>query len=730
MLVNEKVAIDHGLKADEYKKICDLLKRTPNLTELGIFSAMWNEHCSYKSSKLHLKKLPTKSEKVIQGPGENAGVIDIEDDDAIVFKIESHNHPSFIEPYQGAATGVGGIMRDVFTMGARPIANLNSIHFGSPQNKKTKNLLRGVVHGIGGYGNCMGVPTIAGQTCFDSSYNGNILVNAMTLGLVKKNKIFYSKAAGLNKPVIYVGSKTGRDGIHGASMASASFDDKIEEKKPTVQVGDPFTEKLLLEACLELMEGDSIISIQDMGAAGLTSSSIEMASKGNLGIKIDLNKVPCRETKMTPYEIMLSESQERMLIVLENGKEEHAKKIFDKWNLDFAVIGKTTNSKKIELFFDDEQVANIPVNSLVENAPMYDRKWKKAKLPKKNKFKNVDFNNLKIKDVLKKILSNHNVCSKEWIWQQYDHTVMGDTIQKPGGDSGVVRVHGTNKAVAASVDSSAVYCWAHPLTGGKQIVAESWRNLISVGAKPIAITNCLNFGSPENEDNMGEFVECVEGIAEASKYLNFPVVSGNVSFYNQTKEVGIKPTPAIGGVGLIKDYKKMITMNFKEINNLVLIIGKTEGHIDQSLFARTILDEKNGPPPEVNLFNEKNNGESLLELIDNNYIKSAHDISLGGLLTAISKMCIKGNKGIKLSKSKNLMNEIEYFFSEDQGRYIIEINPKDLSEVVKILKKNSVHYEELGIIIDNELVISQKTKVTIDELKSYNTNWLKNYMSS
>ena len=730
MLVNEKVAIEHGLKAEEYKKICELLKRTPNITELGIFSAMWNEHCSYKSSRLHLKKLPTKGKKVIQGPGENAGVIDIEDGDAIVFKIESHNHPSFIEPYQGAATGVGGIMRDVFTMGARPIANLNSIHFGSPQHKKTKNLLRGVVHGIGGYGNCMGVPTIAGQTSFDSSYNGNILVNAMTLGLVKKNKIFYSKAAGLNKPVIYVGSKTGRDGIHGASMASASFDEKIEEKKPTVQVGDPFTEKLLLEACLELMAGDSIIAIQDMGAAGLTSSSIEMASKGNLGIEINLNKVPCREAKMTPYEIMLSESQERMLIVLENGKEDQAKEIFDKWNLDFAVIGKTTNSKNIELFFDNEKVANIPVNILVENSPMYDRKWKKSKLPKKNKIKKEVYNKLKIKDVLKKILSNQNICSKEWIWQQYDHTVMGDTIQKPGGDSGVVRVHGTNKAIAASVDSSAVYCWAHPLTGGKQVVAESWRNLISVGAIPIAITNCLNFGSPENEENMGEFVECVQGIGEASKYLNFPVVSGNVSFYNQTKEIGIKPTPSIGGVGLIKDYKKMITMDFKEINNLVLVIGKTEGHIDQSLFARTILDEKNGPPPEVNLFNEKNNGESLLSLIEKNYIKSAHDISLGGLITAISKMCIKGDKGIELKKSKNLINEIEYFFSEDQGRYIIEINPKDLKEVKKILDKNSVHHEELGIIVEKDMIINEKTKVTIDELKSYNTSWLTKYMSS
>jgi len=729
MIVNEQVAIDHGLKKDEYAKICELLDRTPNITELGIFSAMWNEHCSYKSSRLHLKNLPTKGKQVIQGPGENAGVVDIGDNDAIVFKIESHNHPSFIEPYQGAATGVGGIMRDVFTMGARPIANLNSIHFGSPQHKKTKNLLRGVVHGIGGYGNCMGVPTIAGQTNFDSSYNGNILVNAMTLGLVKKDKIFYSKAAGLNKPVIYVGSKTGRDGIHGASMASASFDEKIEEKKPTVQVGDPFTEKLLLEACLELMAGDSIIAIQDMGAAGLTSSSIEMASKGNLGIEINLNKVPCREAKMTPYEIMLSESQERMLIVLENGKEEQAKKIFDKWNLDFAVIGKTTKSKKIELFFDNEQVADIPVNTLVENSPMYDRKWKKAKLPKKNKIKKEDLKNLKIIDVLKKVLSNPNVCSKEWIWQQYDHTVMGDTIQKPGGDSGVVRVHGTDKAVAASVDSSAVYCWAHPLTGGKQVVCESFRNLISVGAKPVAITNCLNFGSPENEENMGEFVECVQGIGEAAEYLKFPVVSGNVSFYNQTKEEGIKPTPSIGGVGLIKDYSKMITMDFKEVGNTVLVIGKTEGHIDQSIFARNVLDEKNGPPPEINLFNEKNNGETLLKLIEAGHIKSSHDVSIGGIITAVSKMCIKGNKGINLKKPKYLINEIEYYFAEDQGRYIIEVSKDSLKKVTDILNKNAVHFDELGTINEDKLFIDEKTKVSIDELRTSNTNWLTNYMS-
>ena len=729
MIVNEQIAIDHGLKKDEYKKICDLLKRVPNITELGIFSAMWNEHCSYKSSRLHLKNLPTKGKNVIQGPGENAGVIDIGDNDAIVFKIESHNHPSFIEPYQGAATGVGGIMRDIFTMGARPIANLNSIHFGSPQNKKTKNLLRGVVRGIGGYGNCMGVPTIAGQTSFDESYNGNILVNAMTLGLAKKNKIFYSKATGLGKPVIYVGSKTGRDGIHGASMASASFDDKTEEKKPTVQVGDPFTEKLLLEACLELMAGDTIIAIQDMGAAGLTSSSIEMASKGNLGMELNLNMIPCRESNMTPYEIMLSESQERMLIVLEKGKEDLAKKIFDKWNLDFAVIGKTTKSKKIELYFDEKKVTDIPINTLVENSPMYNRKWKKAKLPKKVKIEKEQFKNLKIINVLNKILSNPNICSKEWIWQQYDHTVMGDTIQKPGGDAGVVRIHGTTKAVAASVDSSAVYCWAHPLSGGKQIVCESWRNLISVGAKPIAITNCLNFGSPENQENMGEFVECVQGLGEASSYLEFPVVSGNVSFYNQTKDIGIKPTPAIGGVGLISNYKNMITMDLKETGNIILVIGKTEGHLDQSLFSRDILNEKNGPPPEINLFNEKNNGETILKLIDKNFIKSAHDVSLGGIITALSKMCIKGNKGAILKKPNYLINKFEYLFGEDQGRYIIEIGKDNLPDVVKILLENSVHFDELGIVKDNDLIIDDKSKVSIDDLIKSHTTWLTDYMS-
>ena len=728
MEVNEIIAIEHGLKKDEFKKICDLLKRVPNIIELAIFSAMWNEHCSYKSSKKHLKKLNTKGKNVIQGPGENAGVIDIGDNDAIVFKIESHNHPSFIEPYQGAATGVGGILRDIFTMGARPIANLNSIHFGSPQHKKTKNLLRGVVKGIGGYGNCIGVPTIAGQTTFDESYNGNILVNAMTLGLVNKNKIFYSKAAGLDKPVIYVGSKTGRDGIHGASMASAIFDDRIEEKKPTVQVGDPFTEKLLLEACLELMADNSIIAIQDMGAAGLTSSSVEMASKGKLGIELNLSKIPCREEKMTPYEIMLSESQERMLIVLESGKEKKAKKIFDKWNLDFAVIGKTTNTQKIELFFENKKVAEIPINLLAENAPIYDRKWKKTKLPQKLKLEKNLFKSLSLTDCLKKILASPNISDKQWIWDQYDHTVMGDTIQKPGGDAGVIRVHGSKKAVASTVDSSASYCYAHPLTGGKQVVCESWRNLISVGAKPAAITNCLNFGNPENEKNMGEFVECVEGITEASKFLNLPVVSGNVSFYNETKGKGIKPTPVIGGVGLLSDYKQILSMNLKNIGNLVLVIGKTEGHLEQSIFAKEILSEKKGPPPEINFFNEKNNGETILKLIEKNLIVSCHDISLGGILTSVSKMCIKGKKGIKINPLKSLINKFQYFFGEDQGRYIIELNKKNLDSVKKILDQNSVYFDYLGIVNDNKIIFNNDINLSVDELKNVNKTWLKRYM--
>ncbi len=547
MKISSNVINKHGIKPEEYKKIIKLIKREPNLLELGIFSAMWNEHCSYKSSKKYLKKLPTKNNKVIQGPGENAGIVDIGDDDALVFKIESHNHPSYIEPFQGAATGVGGILRDVFTMGARPIATLNSIHFGSHEHPKTKNLLSGVVSGIGSYGNCIGIPNLGGEVKFDSSYNENILVNAMAVGLVKKNKIFYSKAKGADQPVIYVGSKTGRDGIHGASMASAEFDENSDEKKPTVQVGDPFTEKLLLEACLELMKDDSIISIQDMGAAGLTSSSVEMAAKGNLGIEINLDKVPCREEKMTPYEIMLSESQERMLLILNSGKEESAKKIFNKWNLDFSIIGKTTNTKNLVLNFNNKEVANLPLTSISSEVPMYDRKWKKSSISKKNNKNNY----LNLSESLKKILQSPNNSEKSWVWEQYDHTVMGDTLQKPGGNAGIVKIHGKNKAIAMTVDSSAHYCFADPINGGKQVVSEAWRNLISVGSSPIAITNCLNFGNPEKEKIMGQFVECLDGISQACTYLDFPVVSGNVSFYNETKNKSILPTPTIGGVGLI-----------------------------------------------------------------------------------------------------------------------------------------------------------------------------------
>ena len=729
MKITDKIIKKHGLTSTEYKKICELMKRKPNIVELGIFSAMWNEHCSYKSSKIHLKKLNTKGKVVIQGPGENAGVVDIGDDDAIIFKVESHNHPSFIEPYQGAATGVGGILRDVFTMGARPIANLNSLHFGSPDHPKTKSLLDGVVKGIGGYSNCVGIPTIAGETHFDESYNGNILVNAMTVGLANKNRIFFSKASGINKLVIYVGSKTGRDGIHGASMASAKFDDKIEEKKPTVQVGDPFTEKLLLEACLELMKDNSIIAIQDMGAAGLTSSSVEMVAKGNLGIELDLNKVPCRELNMTPYEMMLSESQERMLIILNSGKEVKAKKIFDKWNLDFSIIGKTTNTKKMVLKFNNENVAEIPIDYLSNNVPLYNRKWKKNPIPKKQVLKKDKIKKLKISDNFKRLLSHPKICSKKWIWNQYDHTVMGDTIQKPGGDAGVVRIHKTNKAIATSIDSSAEYCHAHPLTGSKQIVCENWRNLISVGARPLAITNCLNFGNPEKEKPMGEFVECIEGIAEASKYLDYPVVSGNVSFYNETNEKSIKPTPTIGGVGLIKNISKMISMDLKKENSILVIIGKTNGHLSQSLFSREILGNKKGPPPEINLFNEKNNGLTLLELIENNLILSAHDVSLGGILICLAEMCIEGKIGAEIYMPKSLIDLNEYFFGEDQGRYIIEIENEKFTSVIKILNKNSVFFEKIGITKKEKLYLKNEFEITIDDITKYNNNWFKKYLN-
>jgi len=726
MKITPDIINKHGIKQHEYKKIISLIGKEPNLLELGIFSAMWNEHCSYKSSKKYLKTLPTKNKKVIQGPGENAGVVDIEDDDALVFKIESHNHPSFIEPYQGAATGVGGILRDVFTMGARPIATLNSIHFGSHDHPKTENLLNGVVTGIGGYGNCMGIPTVGGEVRFNDSYNENILVNAMAVGLVKKNKIFYSKAKGSDQPVIYVGSKTGRDGIHGASMASAEFDENIEEKKPTVQVGDPFTEKLLLEACLELMKDDSIISIQDMGAAGLTSSSVEMASKGNLGIEINLDKIPCREEKMTPYEMMLSESQERMLLILNSGKEENAKKIFEKWDLDFSIIGKTTNTNNLVLNFKGKEVANLPLSSLSTDAPIYDRKWEKSVIGKKIVTKN-NYKSLNIFDCLKKILTSPNNSKKSWVWEQYDQTVMGDTIQKPGGDSAVVRIHGKNKGVALTVDSSAHYCLANPTNGAKQVVCEAWRNLISVGSNPIAITNCLNFGNPEKVKVMGQFVETIDGISQACTYLDFPVVSGNVSFYNETQNKAISPTPTIGGVGLIRDLNFMMTNKLKEVGSYILVIGKTSGHLYQSEFFREVMKIYDGPSPEINLFNEKNNGLSIQKLISNRLVNSVHDISSGGILVALSEMCISSEIGAKIKVPHDKINLHEYLFGEDQSRYLIEIKEENKDKVSNILKENSIYFEIIGKTQKDSLEINKDLSTKITELSELNSSWFKKY---
>ena len=727
-LTNVDQAKQLGLTASEFDKIKELIGRTPNFTELGIFSAMWNEHCSYKSSRVWLSKLPTKNKYVIQGPGENAGVIDIGDDDVAIFKIESHNHPSYIEPYQGAATGVGGILRDVFTMGARPIANLNSIRFGRPEHPKTKYLLNGVVSGIAGYGNCMGIPTVGGEVEFDECYDGNILVNAMNIGLAKKDKVFLSIASGVGNPVIYVGSKTGRDGIHGASMASQEFDDNSEAKKPTVQVGDPFAEKLLLEACLELMKTDTIISIQDMGAAGLTSSSVEMASKGKLGIEIDLNKVPCRETEMQPFELMLSESQERMLIVLKEGKEQEAEKIFKKWDLDFAVIGKMTDSKNLVLHFNKELVCDIPITSLADEAPKYNREWVSTPLPEEI---NMDqkLKDLNIKDCLEKLLSHENQANKSWVWEQYDHMVMGDTVQKPGGDAAVVRVHGTNKALAATVDCTPRYCFAHPHTGGMQAVCETYRNLSAVGAEPRAITNCLNFGNPEKKEIMGQFVDVIKGISEACVALDYPVISGNVSLYNETNGVAIKPTPTIGGVGLIQDVNKSMTLSLKSSDSLLLVVGETKGHIHQSALCHDILHLKKGPPPAINLNEEKKNSFFVRELIDKKIAKSVHDISDGGIALAVAEMCMAGKMGAKIITNLIDAERVKFLFGEDQARYLVEIKNEDCENVMKLAKEQEISLLQLGSTKKENLTIDEM-KISVDDLLKLNNKWFHNYNSN
>ncbi|NCU52868.1 MAG: phosphoribosylformylglycinamidine synthase subunit PurL [Candidatus Fonsibacter lacus] len=724
--VNHELAIKHGLTTEEYNRIIKLMGRSPNLVELGIFSAMWNEHCSYKSSRIWLQTLPTKNKYVIQGPGENAGVVDFGDGDVVIFKIESHNHPSYIEPYQGAATGVGGILRDVFTMGARPVANLNSIRFGSPNHEKTKYLLNGVVSGIGGYGNCIGVPTVGGETEFDECYNGNILVNAMNIGVAKKNKVFYSIASGVGNPVVYVGSKTGRDGIHGATMASAEFDEDSESKKPTVQVGDPFTEKLLLEACLELMQKKSIVSIQDMGAAGLTSSSIEMASKGDLGIKINLNLIPCRENNMTPYEIMLSESQERMLMVLKKGKEKEARKIFEKWGLDFAIIGQLTNSKKLELEFNKKNVCSIPIHSLGDNAPKYKRDFITYNYPKIINYDS-DIEKLDIKNSLIKILSHHNYSNKSWVWEQYDHMVMTDTIQKPGGDSAVIRYHGKNKGIAATVDCVPRYCKAHPKSGAMQAVCETWRNLISVGAQPIAITNCLNFGNPEKKEIMGQFVDSINGMREACETLNYPVISGNVSLYNETNGVAIYPTPTIGGVGLLKNINNMMTLNFKNTENIIAVVGETSGHLSQSALIYDVMGNKEGPPPQINLKEEKKNGLFVSDLIKNKLVAAVHDVSHGGIIVTVAEMCMASNIGAKIKVSGSNIDKIKYLFSEDQARYLIEISKKNLEKVKKIANTKKIKIDIIGNTQSEIFEVENDLKISVKELKTKNESWFKNY---
>ncbi|WP_412775618.1 phosphoribosylformylglycinamidine synthase subunit PurL [Thalassospira lucentensis] len=723
--ITPELVKEHGLNEEEYKLVLEIMGREPNINELGIFSVMWSEHCSYKSSKKWLKTLPTKADWVIQGPGENAGVIDIGDGQAAIFKMESHNHPSFIEPYQGAATGVGGIMRDVFTMGARPIANLNALRFGAPEHPKTRHLLSGVVEGIGGYGNCMGVPTIGGETNFHPSYNGNILVNAMTVGLADTDNIFYSAAAGIGNPVVYVGSKTGRDGIHGATMASAEFDDDSDEKRPTVQVGDPFTEKLLLEACLELMATDMIVAIQDMGAAGLTSSSFEMASKGGVGVELWLDKVPMREEGMTPYELMLSESQERMLMVLKPGCEEAAKAIFDKWELDFAVIGTLTDTKRMVLKWHGELAGDLPIDPLAEASPEYDRPWEET--PKQDR---IDPASLSGKvdhiDALKTLIASPDLASRRWIWEQYDHLVMGNTIVRPGGDAGVVRVSGTNKGIAATTDCTPRYVMADPVEGGKQAVAEAYRNLIATGAKPLAITDNMNFGNPERPRIMGQFVGACKGIADACITLEFPVVSGNVSLYNETNGEGIMPTPAIGGVGVISDLAHHATIGLKAGEGALVMIGAATGELGQSLYLKTIEGREEGAPPPVDLNAEKRAGTLVRELIELGAVKTCHDIADGGLLVTVAEMCMAGKIGADVSLPEQ-GSEAAWLFGEDQGRYVIATSDPD--KVLNAAASANVAAVIVGQIGGDAISIEGDAKVSVSDLRDLNEGWMPSFMA-
>jgi phosphoribosylformylglycinamidine synthase len=717
--VTPAIAAEHGLTADEYARILAVMGRTPNITELGIFSVMWSEHCSYKSSRVHLRKLPTQAPWVIQGPGENAGVIDIGDGWAAIFKMESHNHPSFIEPYQGAATGVGGILRDVFTMGARPIANLNALRFGDPAHPRMKHLIAGVVAGIGGYGNCVGVPTVGGEVNFHPAYNGNILVNAMTVGLARTDKIFYSAAAGIGNPVVYVGSKTGRDGIHGATMSSAEFSEETESKRPTVQVGDPFTEKLLIEACLELMASDAIVAIQDMGAAGLTSSSVEMASKGGVGIELDLDRVPCRETGMVPYEMMLSESQERMLMILKPGREAFAEAIFHKWGLDFAIIGTITDTSRLVLRFEGAVAADMPLEPLSDGAPKYERPWVATPAPAPLDPATVP-QPADLGTTLLALIGSPDLASRRWVWEQYDHMVGADTIQRPGGDAAVVRVHGTRKALALSTDCTPRYCAADPVEGGRQAIAECWRNITATGALPLAVTDCMNFASPLRPEVMGQFVGCIEGMADACRALDFPVVSGNVSLYNESKSSldakgqGVLPTPAIGGVGLLDDYGIMIGAAFTGTGHTVLLVGDTPGHIGQSLYLREVHGRQEGAPPPVDLAEERKNGDFVRSMILQQKLLACHDLSDGGLIVALAEMAMASGIGCAVHLPEGRPDLVA--FSEDQARYLITTTEPEA--VMAAATAAGVPISRLGETAGSELIVSGLLSLSVASLRA------------
>ena len=718
----------HGLKPDEYARILELVGREPTFTELGIFSAMWNEHCSYKSSKKWLRTLPTKGDCVIQGPGENAGVVDIGDGECVVFKMESHNHPSYIEPYQGAATGVGGILRDVFTMGARPVAAMNALRFGSPDHPRTRHLVSGVVSGVGGYGNAFGVPTVGGEVNFDKSYNGNILVNAFAAGIAKTNALFYSKAEGVGLPVVYLGAKTGRDGVGGATMASAEFDETIGEKRPTVQVGDPFTEKCLLEACLELMASGAVIAIQDMGAAGLTCSAVEMGAKGDLGIELDLDRVPVREINMSAYEMMLSESQERMLMILKPELEKEAAAIFKKWGLDFAIVGKTTDDLRFRVLHHGEEVANLPIKKLGDEAPEYDRPWVKPVEAEKIDIANIRQVNLQ--DALLKLLGSADQSSKRWVYEQYDTLIQGNSLVRPGGDAGVIRVEGnTHKALAFSSDVTPRYCQADPFEGGKQAVAECWRNLCATGAKPLACSDNLNFGNPEKPEIMGQLVYAIKGIGEACKKLDFPIVSGNVSLYNETNGEGILPTPTMAGVGLIDDWHKMAKIDGMKDGDFVVLIGDCGSHLGQSVYLRDILGKAEGTPPHVDLDKEKKNGCFVRKLIETGMITACHDLSDGGLAIALAEMVIKSHHGISTKLTGKTPAHAE-LFGEDQARYLISVNADKYAAVEEQAKKAGVKLTNLGKVTGQDLIVEEHIKLSAKQLENAYESWFPDFMEN